>query len=254
MTIDKIINIGKIAVKEAANKLLSIESLPKKIESIELNGKEIKLQADLLLNEILIKRLKKTNIPILSEETEADISTKGLQWIIDPLDGSVNYLRGIPYYSISVALCEDMNPVYGILYDFTTNRLIGGGKQGLSSENMNFSCSNVNSINRAILTTGLPVRMANNHDTLMQFISYFQYFHKIRMFGSASQSLLHIAAGKVDAYYEKDIMIWDVAAGLALVEAAGGKWRWQEGSKRNSKIVYASTSGIFDEFTKIMKK
>ncbi len=211
---------------------------------IEENGREVKIVADRIIHESLVVGLEATGLPILSEEGSTPDAFSGWSWIIDPLDGSVNYQRGISLYSISIALCHDRIPKYGLLYDGSGKRIIHGGKGRPGTP---LRCSQVENMDQTVLCTGIPSRMTLNEKATGEYRKMFENFHKVRMFGSASQSLLHLAEGKADAYFERNIMNWDIAAGLALLDAAGGKWKAQPGSRRNSLVVLAATPSIFDD-------
>ena len=238
-------------IRRAAEHLIAQRDKIRKVVATEDGGKEVKLAADHAMNEIILGDLKETGIAILSEEsgTIEGSSHPELEWVVDPLDGSVNFLRGIDYCAISIALCENEKPIIGLIYDLTHDCLaMGIVGQGASIEGEPIQVANTSDIGKAILATGFPARMSYESDALHSFVSNVQRFQKIRMLGSAAQMLLQVAIGSVDAYYEDNIMRWDVAGGLALIEAAGGKWEWKQGSKPESRIVRASCPGIWEAF------
>lgn len=144
-------------------------------------------------------------------------------WIVDPLDGSINYSEGIPLSCVSVGLWQNTSPILGVIYDFNRDLLYEGviGRGAWLNKYpirvKPYRCSA-----KAILCTGFPASMDFSKLEMISFITRVKKFRKIRMFGSAALSLAFVASGKVDAYYENNVKIWDVAAGLALVKAAGG--------------------------------
>lgn len=188
-------------------------------------GKDIKISADLFANSIVIEHLRKTNISLLSEEAENHDFSLDFQWVIDPLDGSINFLRGIPNSAISISLVKRGEPVLGVVYDFNRDEMYSGiiGKGAWMNGNA-IAVSDKVEKSDAIIMTGFPSYTNYSTEALEKYISNIQSFKKVRLIGSASLSLAYVACGKADAYYERDIKIWDVAAGLALVKAAGGDY------------------------------
>lgn len=197
-----------------------------RITSVSLAGKETKIGADTELENQLMELITATGISVFSEESGLfrQGSDTSLLWVLDPLDGTVNYLRGVGPSAISLALCQNDRPIFGVIYSLDNNTMSWGGSEFGSwtgetrlSVSANSTCSN------SILCTGFPARFnfLNDKD-LRAYTNLFRYFSKVRMLGSAASSLLMVAQGKADAYYEAEIMFWDIAAGMALVEGAGG--------------------------------
>lgn len=210
--------------------------------------KDIKTQADLELNECIIRILKSTNIPIISEEVEnTNVSVSGQCWIIDPLDGTYNFSRGYPCAGISISLWENDTPVLGVIKDIFTNSTFSSSfNKGSYCEGALIKVSEILQVKDAILATGFPSGASYKTNDLMGFVKNVQSFKKVRAIGSASLMLTYVAAGIFDAYYENDIYLWDVAAGLSLVKEAGGQiyYRHKSGMKYE---VLAANSNIFDE-------
>lgn len=189
-------------------------------------GKDIKLEADKISEEKILGHLSKSKYNILSEETPDKIiknKDSDLCWIIDPLDGSFNLYKGIPHTAVSISLWKGMQPLLGVIYDIYHKDLYSGiVGQGIKLNNQKISVNDIEEKNKAVLMTGFPTKLDYSEENLKGFIRKIQDFKKIRHIGSAALSLAYIASGKAEAYYEKDIMLWDIAAGLALVKAAGG--------------------------------
>lgn len=215
----KELEIAKLACYKAGDFLLNLKE--KKVNSNK--GKDIKLQADLESEKIICEIL--TNAfpyPILSEESRKISSEekRSVYWVVDPLDGSLNFSQDIPLCCISIALYEDNNPILGVIYDFHRDEIfsgIVGLGTWLNDEEVAIS-NKKKEKNQAILATGFSSYMNYNKSELDKFISYVQDFKKVRLFGSAALSLAYLACGRVDAYYEKNIAFWDVAAGIALAK------------------------------------
>ena len=208
-------------------------------------GKEVKLIADRELNFVMLQKLKKlSSFNILSEENDEKVLNQNdYNWILDPLDGSFNYLRGIPIYCISLGLWKGLEPVLGVIYDLTQNDIYHGiiGENAYKNKKK-ISVSSVNISSDAVLCTGFPVNYSYSKDNVINFVNNVRNYKKIRLFGSAAMSLSFVACGRVDAYIEDDIMIWDVAAGIAIVKAAGGQVNFTNGRLNNSLIVRATNN------------
>lgn len=195
-------------------------------------GRDVKIAADRNSEALIVARLSESGIPLYSEEAGAIAArpaarraTKaaGPLWIIDPLDGSLNYHQGIPLCCVSVALYEGPRPVLGVVYDFNHDEMFCGlAGRGAWLNHGPIEPSRTDLVSRAVLATGFPVRGDFSTDAVGRFVAEVQGFRKVRLLGSAALSLCYVACGRVDAYREDGIRFWDVAAGLVIVEAAGG--------------------------------
>ena len=206
-------------------------------------ARDVKLQADRDAEDRIVHVLATSSrIPIVAEERADDTGPPfagGLRWIVDPLDGTMNYLQGIPFCCVSVALWKDDEPVAGAVYDFDRDEMfsaiVGTGTW------LNGQPVRVRSVppDKAVLFTGFPAGTDFAPATLTRFVTQITAFRKIRLLGSAALSLAYVAAGRGDAYFERDIRIWDVAAGLALVRAAGGTFLSAPSPVSHALSVYA---------------
>lgn len=188
-------------------------------------GKDIKLGADRAAESVILQTLAgQSDYPVLAEESGVTGSIdERPYWVVDPLDGSMNYSRGLGLECVSIALWQRDEPLLGVVYDFGRDELFSGlVGSGASCNGVPCSVSSVTDRGQAILVTGFPVGRDYATDSLAGFVSQVRAFKKIRMIGSAALSLAWVACGRVDAYWEEGIKLWDVGAGLALVRAAGG--------------------------------
>ena len=221
MDLNNILNISKEAAVIAGKFL-------KKIKTINVvnssHGRDIKLIADIEAEKLIIKHLKTySDFPILSEEHGKSGSLGEIFWVVDPLDGTANYTRDIPICCVSIALVKKNNPILGIIYDFNNDDLYEGCSQSDAMLNgKKISVSSIKSKSNGTLITGLPVNTDYSTSAIKKLISNFQEWKKVRMLGSAAMASAYIASGKADLYSESGTNIWDVAAGVAIVRAAGG--------------------------------
>ena len=233
-----IVNEGKIIFDE---NYLAYNQIEKNV------GREVKIRADRELNNILIEKLyKQSSFNIVSEEDDKSIILEDkYNWILDPLDGSLNYMRGIPMYCISLALWKGFEPLLGVIYDLSNNDIYHGIiGDGAFKNNMKIMVSKISSFSDAVLCTGFPVNFSYSEDKIIEFADNVKKYKKIRLFGSAALSLSFLASGKVDAYTEEKIMVWDVAAGIAIVKAAGGNVLFTKRDVKNSLVVSATNGSL----------
>jgi len=210
--------------------------------------KEMKAKVDRVLEDQILEKLTPIGLPIISEETGfiAGDSSLGYRFIVDPLDGTVNFIRNIAPSSVSVALFKEDKPVFGVLGLFPSGDLAWGGPDiGAYINDVPIKVSDITDKTKSVLCTGIPSRF-NLNDSAMSspFLKLMAAYGKVRMLGAASMSLLQIAKGSAETYTEQDIMLWDVAAGLALVEGAGGRVSITEGNAPESINVIATNGEI----------
>lgn len=196
--------------------------------------KDIKLQADKNSEQLIVNRLRiKFPYAILSEESGINRVIKDGEpyWIIDPLDGTFNYLNDIPLCAISIALWKDNNPIFGVINLFKQNELIYGivDKGIYVNEELIVLNKKEKSIFQSVLVTGYPLNFKLNDNNLLKFLKFSRNFKKVRMLGSATTSLAYVALGRAQVYWEEEIMLWDIAAGIALVYAVGGDVKVEKG-------------------------
>tara|TARA_B100000287_G_scaffold435433_1_gene503710 strand:- start:3946 stop:4668 length:723 start_codon:yes stop_codon:yes gene_type:complete len=208
----------KTAIK--AGDFLIKNKLNKKVVLAE-EGRDIKLELDRETENLIRKELEKTNIIVLGEEFGGEISSKSLRWVIDPIDGTANYFRGLDQCCVSIALMDQDKSKLGIVYNFNNGEIYSAAEgHGCYLNDSKINVSDIDQKNKASITTGFPA--SETIDSQYEFLDELQGWKKIRMFGSAALSCAYIASGKCDYYAEKGVYLWDFAAGICLVEEAGG--------------------------------
>jgi len=187
-------------------------------------GRDVKLKIDQDTEELIKKEItSRSNLPILGEESGYSEELGDIFWVIDPLDGTSNYLRNIPISCVAIAVIHKLNPVVGVINDFNNNHLYFA-HEGIPAcmNNQNLQVSQVSSKSEGTLVTGIPAKTHYLDEEFESMIQEFQEWKKIRMIGSAAMASAYVAAGKADTYKENGIFLWDIAAGAALVKSAGG--------------------------------
>lgn len=202
------------------------------------SGRDIKTEADLEAEARILEVLRPTGIPILAEESGLNgldaphnvcdlLKAEDPLWIVDPLDGTYNYVRGIPCSCVSIALWKAGHPVLGVIYDFHLDELWTGSTTAPTTCNhLPTKVSTVSDVSNALIATGFPESTDGWTEVRSGFRREISPCKSVRIFGSTAMALVYVARGWVDAYQDANIWIWDVAAGAALVEAAGGKVEW----------------------------
>ena len=187
--------------------------------------KDIKINLDKIAeNSIMQQLVSRFNYPILSEETGriGIIKNDSIFWIIDPLDGTLNYSRGISLSCISIALFKGNVPLVGVIYDFNNDEMFSG-VCGVGSwlNDKPLIRPRKRPIGQSVLATGFSIYGVQSEIQFYRLAELSKKFKKIRLLGSAALSLAYVACGRVDAYSEEYIKIWDIAAGLAINRALG---------------------------------
>lgn len=188
-------------------------------------GKDIKLELDQLSEKLIISRLNRDfKYSILSEEIglTKEIRDNEPYWIVDPIDGTLNFSRDNPISCVSIALWTKNDPIFGVVYDFNRDELFNGYVGvGAWLNDEPIIRQRPKKKSQSILATGFPTYMVDDEETLKAFISQIQEYKKIRMIGSAALSLAYVACGRFDAYMENQIKLWDIAAGIAINLSVG---------------------------------
>ena len=214
------------------------------------DNRDVKVVADKKSEALIVELLTgESPFPVLGEEAgwQGGADQTAFSWIVDPLDGSANYARQIPLCCVSIALIENGKPVLGVIYDFNSGELYSGiVGEGAWLNGTPMAVSSVRERSKAILVTGLPVRRDFSADAMAAFAQDMAAWQKVRMIGTAALALAYVACGRADCYREENIMFWDVAAGCALVEAAGGRVSLSPGDLLEPKLVTASAASLAD--------
>ena len=243
---EKFLNIAVEAVKESGKLLKS--NFNKNIKINSSIDKDIKLQLDLDSEKKIIDILKKhTEFSILSEEMgSCNKFNSEYKWIVDPIDGSLNYSRSIPLCCISIGLWKKKKPILGVVYDFMHDNLYTGIVGGNAKKNnVCIKTSNISDKKNSIICTGVPINSTLNLETIDLLVDNLKKYKKNRFLGSAALSLVLVAEGAVEAYNEENIFIWDVAGAIPIVLAAGGKCKINFSDVKNLLSVYA-TNGVLN--------
>jgi myo-inositol-1(or 4)-monophosphatase len=216
------LEIAKSAALKGGKYLLKNQG--KELKILLNQGRDIKLQLDTDTEQLIKNSLSSQSaFSILGEETGFSDDVGEFYWVVDPLDGTSNFLRDIPISCVSIALMQNKTPILGVIYDFNHDDLYYGHLESKAFVNqMEITVSNYAEKSESTLVTGIPAKTNYSDNEFKQMIADFQQWKKVRMIGSAAMASIYVAAGKADTYKENGIFLWDIAAGAAIVNAAGG--------------------------------
>lgn len=227
MATSPLINVMINAVRRSTRGLMrdfgEVENL-----QVSLKGPaDFVTKADKRVEEILFEELKKAR-PAFGFQMEEGGDVLGKdptsRWIIDPIDGTMNFIHGIPHFGISVALEQHGEIIAGVIYNPATNELFTGEKgRGAYLDDRRLRVSRRDDLNDAVIACGLPHRARADHEKFRAELARFQdKVTGLRRFGAASLDLAFVAAGRYDGYWERGLSAWDIAAGVIIVQEAGG--------------------------------
>ena len=210
-TISPHLNIMIKASEKASRVLIRDFGELEKLQVSNKGPSDFVTNADLKTEKIIIEELKKAkpNYSILSEEKGIENNKDKKTWIVDPIDGTVNFLHGIPHFAISIALKDENEIVVGLIYDPIKNEMFYAEKNnGAFFNNQRIRVSKKNILSECLFVTGGKID--------------FNYEFSYRKSGSAALDLAYVAAGRYDGYFQKNLNIWDIAAGILILKEAGG--------------------------------
>ena len=232
-----------IKASEKASKILIRDF--GEVEKLQVSQKgpsDFVSNADLKAEKIIIDELKKAkpNYSILSEEGGSELNKdKNNTWIIDPIDGTINFLHGIPHFAISIALKSNDEIVSGLIFDPIKNEIFYAEKDnGSYLNNSRIRVSKKNDINECLFATGGKTKKDIN----------IQY----RKSGSAALDMAYVAAGRYDGYFQNELNLWDIAAGIVLVKEAGGLINNIDLINSKKLDVIVSSPDIYNKMIKII--
>jgi myo-inositol-1(or 4)-monophosphatase len=208
-------------------------------------------QLDLASEDLIRERFTRAepSIPILAEENGGAINAK-TRWIIDPLDGTTNFVHDFPFYCVSIALEQDGVLTHGVIYDIPNDRLYTAVQgQGAHCDGRPLKVSTCNDIDKALIASGFAADRRQRADFYLAFVKHFiENAQGFRRCGSAAMDLAMLADGRLDAYWEFGLNAWDVAAGALIVAEAGGRVGEISGGplNLNQPQILATNANLFN--------
>ena len=233
------------------------------IENLQVSLKgpgDFVTNCDKKVEKILIDELLKArpSYSILSEEIGEINNDDSFKWIIDPIDGTSNFLHGVPHFAISVGLEHNKEIICGIIYDPIKDEMFTAEKgNGSYMNNQRMRVSSRSKLEDCMIFTGGPKRDAKNRELALK--EYYKFSIKIlipiRKLGSASLDMAYVAAGRCDGFWQRNLNYWDIAAGIILVKEAGGFVTDFNGENEyiQNKTILATNAKINKEMIEVLK-
>ena len=234
------------------------------IENLQVSTKapgDFVSSSDKKTEKILIDELRKAHpeYGIVTEESGIiNKSNTKNRWIIDPIDGTINFLNGIPQFAISIGYEENYEIKCGIIFNPITNEMFFAEKgSGAFLNNSRIRVSNKKKIEDALLVTGGPKQSSKIKEKIFQeYVDISKKVSNVRKFGSAALDMAYVASGRFDGFWQRELNYWDIAAGVIIIKEAGGFINFFEEDKQNplKKNIIASNSNIHEKLKGLIKK
>ncbi len=238
---------AKEAAEAAGGLLRANFGRPLNVDANEAH--DIKLELD-RRSQALIESLLLEKFPdhaIYGEEGMRGDPGAEFQWVIDPIDGTVNYFFGVPHFAISIALRQAGKIIVGVIYDPMRDEMWAVEQEGVPMLNgQPIAVSSRTELGEGIVSVGVAKSLDSIDRGLPLFDRMARSAKKCRMMGSAALDIAYVACGRLDAYIESQISLWDVASGLLLVERAGGKVVLEPHETEAEKFSIVASSGAMD--------
>ena len=234
------------------------------IENLQVSEKgpgDFVTSADKRTEKILIEELQKAHSEygIITEETgHINKSNTKNRWIIDPIDGTMNFLNGIPQFAISIGYEEDGEVKCGVIFNPILNEMFCAEKgNGAYLNNSRIRVSNKKKVKDALLVTGGPKGGSKIKEKIFsEYIKISKQVSNVRKFGSAALDLAYVACGRFDGYWQRELNFWDIAAGTIILKEAGGFIDFFEDDENLplKKNILATNSNIHENLTSLINK
>ncbi len=242
---DEILSLAEDVAREAGAFLRENFSAEKKVD--EFADHDIKLELDVKTQDLITKHILAAHPDhaIYGEEGIDGNQDSPHQWIVDPIDGTVNFFFGIPHFCVSIALRTEGELTHGVIYDPMMDEMWSVGPEGpplLNGDEIKVSPRA--ELKQSVMTIGFSKSKESIESGLKVYGDLANKVRKTRMMGSAALAMAYIAAGRLDAYIEEIISIWDIAAGQQLVERAGGKVVLREREDMPGKMKVVAWNGL----------
>ena len=247
------LNFAIQTAREAGRVL--VEKFGRAIEVKSKGDIDLVTEADLAAERLIVERVRSyfPRHALLTEEAGALVAVGGqdaeYKWIVDPLDGTTNYAHGYPAFCVSIALEHEGRRLVGVVYDPLRDEMFAAERGGGATLNgRTIRASSRGELNSALVCTGFPYDVRERSDFARHFRAFIMQAQSVRRDGAAALDLAYVAAGRFDAFYEEGLRPWDVAAGVLLVEEAGGRVTHYDGTPFDHyRPPIAATNGLLHE-------
>jgi myo-inositol-1(or 4)-monophosphatase len=259
-----------ISIARDAGELLRMGYHQAKAVEAKSSAIDLVTQYDMQAEALIARRLEREfpRDAILGEEGHRRESANGHDriWIVDPLDGTINFAHGFPVFAVSLALYETDRPLVGVIYDPLRDECFhaaagdGAYLQRAGGVQQRLQVSTAPVLMKSLLATGFPYdRHDSSHDNVPQFGAFLKRAQGIRRAGAAALDVAYVAAGRLDGFWEFKLGSWDIAAAVLLVQEAGGRASTMDGTRfklspwKPNELI-ASNGNIHDEMVSVLQE
>jgi myo-inositol-1(or 4)-monophosphatase len=243
----------------AAGQIL-LEKFGRRINISRKGETNLVTEADLASEALIVDRIrsKYPKHSLLAEESGHTASVDGhsaWRWIIDPLDGTTNFAHGYPCFAVTMALEHEGKIVIGVTYDPTRDEMFAAERgRGATLNNKPIHVSETSVLKDSLLVTGFPYEITKREDLIQKLTNFLLHARGVRRDGSAAIDLAYVACGRFDGFWEDGLNAWDVAAGILLIEEAGGRLSDYKGRECSHKAppICASNGLIHQQMIEIL--
>jgi myo-inositol-1(or 4)-monophosphatase len=255
----EVIAAGAVAAAKKAGKFIGEERKKFAASAVMHKGqRDLVSYVDVTAEKIIVESLQalEPGAGFLTEEKTVGETGSSLRWIIDPLDGTTNFIHGVPAYSVSIALQQKQELLVGVVYEINLDECFFAWKNGGAwCNDQKISVSSAATLGQSLLATGFPYRVFDQQQRYINTLRFlFNNTHGVRRLGSAAIDLAYVACGRFEGFFEYGLNAWDVAAGALIVKEAGGTVTDFSGGNQFvfGREIMASNGRIHAEFQRVI--
>ena len=216
---------------------------------------DVVTEADRACEALLVEgiRAARPDDGVLGEEGASREGTSGVRWVVDPIDGTVNYLYGIPQWCVSIGVEVDGVTEVGVVFDARKDELftaVRGG--GAFLDGTPLRCTAVTELSQTLVATGFSYDVRRREVQADHLVSVLPVVRDVRRLGSGALDLCAVAAGRIDAYYEQGLNPWDMSAGLLVADEAGARTGDLRGGRPTQEMIVATAPAVFDPLVELL--
>lgn len=257
-----IVNIAVSAARLAGKVIVRAQDQLDKVQIQQKGTNDFVSQVDKMAEDIIIETIKKSypNHAFLGEESgfSGETHDETPIWIIDPIDGTTNFLHGFPQFCISIGFKYQGKIMHGVVYDPLKDELFSASRgEGARMNDKRLRVSSIEKLDFALLGTGFPFREFNRLDQYLHFLKLLMpQCSGIRRAGSAALDLAYVAAGRLDGFWEFGLKPWDIAAGSLMIQEAGGYVTTIDGNQDffDKDSILAASPKIYQQLLELCKQ